>query len=1197
MTSHISRDLMRDLRCPGNGVDCSSCQLALSYCQLLQTTEMADVLAQSFLFGLQRDVTNNILFYDDESIVFPCGKTCVCYNFVHKRQKFISASEKSQGMRAMAISANRRFLAISERGGKAAITVFDLQNDEGRKRKMLSAENIVDEDFVCMAFSPNSKYLLAQTGGREWMLVLWLWENQKVVSTMKTTNASNPVNQVSFNPYNNIQVCVSGSGVFQVLCYSEGSFKQTSFPKVVCINFVSHAWITEDQVITATSTGRMLVFQHGDLHWVLDMTALEIPDRQVEMKKTRGRDINEGPTLTGITFVVAYSKGFACSTKPGRVCLYEKTAKNTYRKSREIQIPRHCDDSHVTSVECQEITSMCMSPSEETLAVSTDRGQLYGINMFTVDISKERRLQFEFLSQPFHSECITDLSVCTWKPIVATCSLDHSVRIWNYETKMLEVVKEFHEQPYTVALHPTGLFILVGFSDKLWLMGLHVDDICMLKDFAIQSCKECSFSHGGHLFAAASGNVIHIYSLSSFENIHSLKGHNGKISDMKWSMDDSRLVSCGVDGALYEWNTHTGKRESDTALKSCTSTSAAFSSDGRSVLTVGSDHTLKELRACQIVSQVAADDIAFTAMAVSHSGHVVFAGTDTGNIAAIQFPSPCEKKWMLYRAHCGPVTKMVITFDGQFLLTVSEDCCLALWKILHHHDCGIKNNKHIEETLISKSHLEDKSQKMLELKVRLEEIEMENEYQLRVKEMNYNEKMRESCDKFTQQAQVLETAQQEMRRALEKQEVEHRQSCDELIRKHSKEVQALESSYSQKLIVEHEKYQDLQKKCEKMQEDYKEQLKSAAESKSREVEKLSQLHEVKLEEKTQLLAKCQRDEQQQSLKFQHIIQQLEEDEVRKIHDMQIKYEKKLLTEKESNKHLQEDATIMKQKLSSLQRQVDDRHADISVLKQERNMLLALIQSLQEDIKDLKWHNCGHKRTSEDKDKTISDLKKKHQELEKFKFLLDFQLSELKKQTEPQQESINEKKERIHQLEDEIVKMDKDNTQLKLTISDLKLKLRNKDKDMHKEMQRVGCLDTKLHRLKADLQDCVSFIQEPRKLKKSVQMIYARYVQHTDEVDKNHSVDVWRTLSCQQDNKEKTLPSFKSRRSKSAADDQDKNYIKIMKENVTLIGEINEQRNELRQLRSELKDYKAQMDLFKRSNSSSTTQNHGNQHLN
>lgn len=49
------------------------------------------------------------------------------------------------------------------------------------------------------------------------------------------------------------------------------------------------------------------------------------------------------------------------------------------------------------------------------------------------------------------------------------------------------------------------------------------------------------------------------------------------------------------------------------------------------------------------------------------------------------------------------------------------------------------------------------------------------------------------------------------------------------------------------------------------------------------------------------------------------------------------------------------------------------------------------------------------------------------------------------------------------------------------------------------------LETHLQRLKSDLHNCVGFIQEPRKLKDSVQMIYARYVPQTDGVSSSHSV--------------------------------------------------------------------------------------------
>lgn len=52
------------------------------------------------------------------------------------------------------------------------------------------------------------------------------------------------------------------------------------------------------------------------------------------------------------------------------------------------------------------------------------------------------------------------------------------------------------------------------------------------------------------------------------------------------------------------------------------------------------------------------------------------------------------------------------------------------------------------------------TQNMLELKMRLEEMHMDNEYQLCLKDMNYKEKMKELSDKFTQQIASLNMMQQ-----------------------------------------------------------------------------------------------------------------------------------------------------------------------------------------------------------------------------------------------------------------------------------------------------------------------------------------------------------------------------------------------------------------------------------------------------
>ena len=44
---------------------------------------------------------------------------------------------------------------------------------------------------------------------------------------------------------------------------------------------------------------------------------------------------------------------------------------------------------------------------------------------------------------------------------------------------------------------------------------------------------------------------------------------------------------------------------------------------------------------------------------------------------------------------------------------------------------------------------------MSELKTRVEELRMENEYQLRLKDMNYNEKTKELTDKFLHEIEML----------------------------------------------------------------------------------------------------------------------------------------------------------------------------------------------------------------------------------------------------------------------------------------------------------------------------------------------------------------------------------------------------------------------------------------------------------
>jgi len=91
----------------------------LGTCLLTETATMSISVAQlRHIFGLQREVIGNVAYYDEQTIVYPSGINCVLYNIDQKQQKFIQGSEKSRVMTAMALSQNRRYVAIAERGDK-----------------------------------------------------------------------------------------------------------------------------------------------------------------------------------------------------------------------------------------------------------------------------------------------------------------------------------------------------------------------------------------------------------------------------------------------------------------------------------------------------------------------------------------------------------------------------------------------------------------------------------------------------------------------------------------------------------------------------------------------------------------------------------------------------------------------------------------------------------------------------------------------------------------------------------------------------------------------------------------------------------------------------------------------------------------------------------------------------------------------
>ena len=141
----------------------------------------AQVLSQYHLFGLNGDVNNNVIFINENVVVYPAANSVIFFNSETKIQKFIPLSDESDSISALAITPNKKILAVAERSEKGpSISLWDLQRMH--RRKVFTVADDTFEEFTSLAFSPDNKMLLAQGGAPEWNMTIWLWEKSKLVS-------------------------------------------------------------------------------------------------------------------------------------------------------------------------------------------------------------------------------------------------------------------------------------------------------------------------------------------------------------------------------------------------------------------------------------------------------------------------------------------------------------------------------------------------------------------------------------------------------------------------------------------------------------------------------------------------------------------------------------------------------------------------------------------------------------------------------------------------------------------------------------------------------------------------------------------------------------------------------------------------------------------------------------------------------
>jgi len=1101
------------------------------------------------VFGVDSDVPSNVCFIDEQDVVYPAGSTIVIYNRETKEQRFISESEGCRGFSAIAVSPNKRYIAVAEKRDTPRISIFDLQTL--KKRKTLTYEESQSTEFICLAFSPDSKYLVSLGGAPDWNLLYWSWEKSRgpMASVRASVQADVPVYSVTFNPQDNTHLCVVGSTIFKMFRYQENSLKAVQTPKTEALNFLCQAWLSETQIVVGTDQNTVMLFDG--------------PEFKSEFT-VMGDNRTDGYRVECIS---ATSTGFVCGGMQGSLNIFEQVEEaEMFKKVKEELVPNDTDSQQV-------LKSIAISPSEKRILISTDAHQMYTLSLEKQDSDYEATegpQGLQLLSQQFHHKAITDISIAVRKPIVATCSQDGSLRVWNYEKKTLELVKYFVEVPLSVALHPSGLHVLVAFTGKLRLLNLLVDDVCAFTDFPIKNCHECAFSHGGHQFAVANGTLIEVYSTYTAENLAAFKGHNNHIKSIVWGLDDMTVTTCGVDGAVYEWDVQNKTRKGENVLKTCSYSCVANAPDGSSVFAVGNDKTIKQIQNNTIVKEVTTvnkshtTETVLTQVSMSKSGRMLIAATSGGAIRAIKYPLTSPWEGSSLPTHCGSINKMCMSADDSHLFSVADDGCLFVYKLTDKEGRGLKTQPQTwaDEILITRTDLEEKTKMLSEKETQVLELKAMNEYQVELERMTRKDQIDDLKAKFEDEIELLQTRLNTLKVEKQNEESKHEVDASDAADHHRQVIQDLEHNHNQKLLQEYEKYKDLQNQAQDMQQKCERQLSEMEHTKARALEDLAEFWENKLLDKGSQLDSANENNKDKERQYTEIRRQIEIDADNELLSIKNMYERKLKTEKEETMRLKGNEGILLKKFKGLNEEIAKRKQKEKELSDDQDKLHQHIHALERDIHSRNKEIEERDETIQDKEKRIYDLKKKNQELEKFKFVLDYKIKEMRKQIEPRENEIKEMTDQIGHMDDELQKYNAVNTKLTLEVESLQSKLRAHEQELRASEKGAADMDRRMYRMRCDLHESAALLTEPKKLASSIRSLYKTYCDKDTVYTTTVDEDVQRESNKQREFLE---TSNKSVRAKllTAQKKNEADATRIMKENVALIREINNLRQELK----------------------------------
>lgn len=722
--------------------------------------------------------------------------------------------------------------------------------------------------------------------------------------------------------------------MFRLLNLSDSIWRQYGFKKAEQYKFVSVCWISAERVVAGTSDGRIILVDSGELKamykvYDTDIIALAATKEQLQvmmMSNLSSKGKASSP-LKAVVSIIAFSNGFGLVISPNIVIIFEKESNSKYMKKLEFYTSGDQIKNDALE-ELDTIFSIAISPDEKRLICCTFRGMLFSASLLK-DQKSKGKVEFEPLDKKLHYGEIRTLATCAWKPLMMTSgSADRKVCLFNYEKNKLVFSQKFNNDIHSLAMHPTGLFCIIAFTDVCQIAYIMIDRLELGKKISsedekkeyspLRSCKVMEFSLYGTMLAVADGVQIKLYEHIQYHLLFTLLGHRIQITSFKWTLQDDILLSCGLDGAVYMWNPKHGKRTADIVTRNCQYHDIEATSDGDLIYTVAEDGHLREIKNEVVIQDLEVTSCSLSRIVMSRNDQICVISDQRGLILVVDYPFVQKVDFNKYCVHTTTVTQMKMTYDNTCLITCDKNGMMCFWQFLTADGVELtppKNLYRCDDVFVSEEELLELTTKLNDVQERINEIEFEHNFKLNELRKAYDDKMTKMKTEKLNTISILSEKMilLEMEKELEITNLNREKK--EIRENFEKELDAVEKHLKYNLYVrECERNQKLEIEKEEALESYKVEKMAIEEKQKDELMAMQTKFEQTLRASRKESSKLQ-DKLQQEIKNQEIMKDLVEDGAdRTIIEIQKLYEGLIEEETKNYRKLKQNVGVCREEI-------------------------------------------------------------------------------------------------------------------------------------------------------------------------------------------------------------------------------------------------------------------------------------------